>query len=107
MRKTSVDLAIALGPGRSLNTGRLVRNAGQAVYPVADGVAPDEGLSGLVLEARQDVAVAIFVDVTLQHFPLRDEVAGPIRAVVVRIVNVLNYRLPGMQYIGVGHVVEK
>ena len=35
------------------------------------------------LQALQDVAVALFVDVPLERFPLRNQIAGAVGTVVV------------------------
>ena len=71
----------------------LIRNAGESVNPLADCVAPFHSFSCLELEAREDVAVALFVHVPVELFPFGNEGFGLLCALKVRIVDVLNDRL--------------
>lgn len=61
----------------------LIGNARQVINPVADGIAPHNCLARLVLESRQDIAVELIVDVSLQSFPLHNEITGTVGSLVV------------------------
>src|SRR5437868_61263 len=93
------------GGGR--NSALIIWNARQPEDPGADRIAPHHRFSSLVLQHLQDIAVTLCIDVTLKRLPLRNEVAGTICAVVMRIVDVLNDSFSRMQNVGIGHVVEK
>ena len=75
--------------------------------PRIDGVAPNFGLSSLILELRQHVVVAGFVDLPAQRSPLANVAFHHRRAVVVRIVDGLDHRLAGMQLVCVWDVMEE
>ena len=53
-----------------------IRHARGSGKPVADGVAPDDGVACLVLEAPQHVFVALLIHAALQRLPLGDERSG-------------------------------
>jgi len=93
--------------GIDANPAFFIGDAGQAKSPITDGIAPNDRLSRLVLEARQNVPVAFVVDMPRERLPLPSEIAGLIRTVKMRIVDVLDHRLSRMQPIAVGYVVEK
>ena len=74
---------------------------------MADRVAPSHGLSGLKLEARQDVAVAFLVYVSCEILPFSNEILSLLCALVMRIVDVLDHGFSRLQHMAVGHVMEK
>ena len=80
------------------------RNAGE---PIADGVPPDDGMPSLVLEPRQHLRITLLIHLALERTPLPHHGFRLLRAIVVRVIDVLNHRLSGMQRVSVGHVVEK
>ena len=72
-------------------------NAGFFEEVVADGVAPDDRVAGLIFEAGEDVVETLRVDVALQRFPLIDEFGDFGGAFVVGIVNVLDDGFAGVE----------
>ena len=84
-----------------------IRNTGLAQEPVRDCIAPHRGLAGLILELGQDLSVALIVHASLERFPLAHIAFDRFRSLVVRIVDVLNHGLAGMQLVRVGHVMQE
>ena len=74
---------------------------------LSDGVAPDDGVVGLVLKAREHVGVEFRIDAALQRRPVRDELCGLRGAVVVRVVEILDDGFAVVKLVSVGHVVEE
>src|ERR1700677_4892931 len=74
---------------------------------VADRIAPDDRVAGLIFETREHVVEALRVNVTLQRFPLIDEFGDFGSAVVVGIINILNDSFAGMEIVRVRNVMEE
>ncbi len=75
--------------------------------PVVDGVTPHNRLRRLILEPGKDVAITLVVHVAPQHLPLLNEILRAVRALIVRIVNVLNHGLARVEDVAVGHMMEE
>ena len=90
-----------------LTSSSLIRNSRQSINPLADGIAPFDGLSSLKLEARKGVAVPFGIDAALESFPLGDKITGAIGSVVVRVIHVLNDRFSGMQNVRIWHMMKE
>lgn len=88
------------------HAARGVGDAGEGVVELRDGVAPDDGVAGLVLEAEEHLVEPLLVDEAGEGAPARGEGGGGGGAGVVRVVEVLDHRLAGLQHVRVGHVVE-
>src|SRR6202021_257029 len=84
-----------------------VRNSRKTVNPGADRVPPQDRLGCLVLEPRQNIAVTLFIDVSLDRFPLRDEIPSTVCAIIVGVVDVLDDGFSGTQNVFIAHVMEK
>ncbi len=84
-----------------------VRDPTQLEEILHNGVAPDDGVPGLVLEAGEDVCVEAGVDAPLERRPVVDEPCGLGGAVVVTVVDVLDDGFAVVQLVGVRHVVEE
>ena len=73
-----------------------------------DGVAPDDGVAGLVFEAVAHMFVELGIDAAFERRPLvATNSRGLRRALVVAVVDVLDDGLAVVQLVGVGHVVEE
>ena len=75
----------------------VVGDAGHLLEPAIDGVAPDDGVAGLVFEEAQNLAVALRIDEAVEGLPLRDETGRFLRAEVVIVVDRLDHGLAGVQ----------
>ena len=64
-------------------------------------------MPGLVVEPRQHRLVTLVVNAAFQRTPLPHQIFRLCRTFVVRVINVLNYRLSGMQPVSVRHVVKE
>src|ERR1017187_7945674 len=94
-------------PGVMSHAAFGIRDPGGAEEPVIDGVAPDLRLPRLVVELGEDFVVAAVVDAAVECLPLANVVIDRGRALVMRVVEVLDYGLAGVQPVGVGNVVEE
>ena len=65
------------------------------------------GLSGLKFESRQDVAVALLIDVPFDGSSIAERILRLLCALVMRVVDVLDDRFSRVQDMRVRHVVEK
>ena len=70
----------------------LIGDAGDSSKPIADGIPPDNSVSGLIFKAIQNFRITILIHAAMQRFPVLDEVCGGFRARVTLIVNVLDHR---------------
>src|SRR5579885_3564744 len=71
----------------------LIGDPAERVNPIADRVPPDHCFFRLIFEARENVVVVRFVNVPLHFFPFLYEACGLLCSFVMRIVEVLGYRL--------------
>lgn len=85
----------------------VVRDSCEPINPIANCISPFDCFSGLVLKSLKNVAIPLLTDSAVECFPLRHELRCMLCAFVMRIVDVLNYRLTRMQLVGVGYVVKK
>ncbi len=73
-----------------------VRNSRHAIKPLVDRIAPHNRLPRLVFQPCQHVRIALSIHVAFKQFPLRNILRRARCPLIVRIVDVLNYRLSGM-----------
>src|SRR5215813_672238 len=64
-------------------------------------------MAGLVPELRQNLSVSLLINLALERLPLSNESPGPGRALVVRIIDVLDHGLTRMEDVGIRHVVHE
>ena len=84
-----------------------VGNSRSSQEPIANCVAPDDGVAGLVFEAREHCLVASIIETAPHSLPLANVVGSGLRSLVMGIINVLNDCFAGVQNVGVWDVVEK
>src|ERR1700747_2661825 len=84
-----------------------IGDSGSSQKPIANRVAPDDGVSGLIFEACEHGRVTLLINVAAQRLPLANIVSGGLRAFVMGIVNVLDDSFSGVQNVGVEDVMEK
>src|SRR5450756_201281 len=87
--------------------GKMAAHLATAQKPVVDGIAPHLRLAGLVVELGQDVVVAAVVDASLERLPLVNVAIDGVRSLVMRIVEMLDHRLAGVKFVGIGNMVEE
>ena len=75
--------------------------------PVIDRIAPYDGVPGLISKLCEHILKTGIIDKAAQRFPFRDESTGRLGAVVMRIIDSLNYGFSGMQFVCVGHMMEE
>ena len=85
----------------------LVGDAGFFLEPVGDGVAPDDGVAGLVGEEFQGLVVALVVDEAVEGLPAWGVGLRGGCAFVVGVVDVLDYGFAVVQDVRVGDVVHE
>ena len=85
----------------------VVGNAGSFRKPIADGIAPDNRLAGLVLETLQCIFIRLRIDAAPEGLPLYDQFCRLLGTIVVRIINVLDHRFAGMEFVGVRNMVKE
>ena len=84
-----------------------VGDAGFFLEPAGDGVAPDDGVAGLVGEEFEGFVVAVVVDEAVEGLPARRVGLRGGGAFVVGVVDVLDYGFAVVQDVGVGDVVHE
>jgi hypothetical protein len=89
------------------HSAALIGYARNLQEPIADSIAPNNRMPGLIFEAPQNFLITILIDSPFQGLPLRHKTCRSLRAFVVRIVDVLDDRLPRMQDVCVGYVVKE
>src|SRR5215467_8203788 len=93
--------------GKVSGAALAVRNSREPQEVAADGVAPHNGMSRLILESFEHIVVPLAIYFPLERFPLASESGNFLRAVVVRVVDMLNHRFPGLQQARVRHMVKE
>ena len=72
-----------------------------------DGIAPDNGVAGLVLEASEHVGIEGGIDFALEGLPVGDKACGLGGAVEVFVVKSLDDGFAIMEFVRIGNVVEE
>src|SRR5580704_13844325 len=75
----------------------LIWNARHPECPGADCIAPLHRFPGLKLKSPKDVAIAVIIHMSGKRLPARDKVVCALRAFIMRVINMLDYRLARMQ----------
>ncbi len=77
----------------------LVGNSGPLHEPAANRIAPHLGVPGLEFEPLEHFTESFVIDLPFERPPLVDQRGGLFRSVVMRVVEVLNDRLTGVQFV--------
>src|SRR5262249_61699587 len=77
-----------------------------AQEPVANRVAPNLGMASLVPQPRKAFSVALFINLAFERLPLSNESLSLPGALVMRIIDVLDHRLTGMQNVRIRHMMH-
>ncbi len=85
----------------------LIGDAAQLEEVLDDGVAPDDGVAGLVDEAVVHSLVDVGVDASLERFPIGDELLGAGCSLVVAVIEVLDDGFAVVKLVCVRLVVEE
>src|SRR5262249_54052414 len=71
------------------------------------GVAPDDGLPGLIFQLREDFLISTIIHSAFEFLPIARALRNAVRTVVMRIVERLNHGLPGVQLIRIRDVMHE
>src|SRR5579875_4098915 len=74
-----------------------VSDAGGPLEPLADGIAPDDGMACLIGEPLEDFGVALLIHAAFECLPLLDEMGCIFGALVMGVKDVLDDGLARMQ----------
>ena len=89
------------------NSPLRIRDSGFFEEPIVDGVAPDDGLPGLIFQLHEDFLISTLIHSAFKCLPIARVLRNALRTVVMRIVELLNHRLPGVQLIRVRHMMHE
>src|SRR5262249_15735963 len=84
-----------------------VGNAGGTPEPVRDCISPNNSVPTLVLKPIQHSLVTLIVHSPFELLPVTSELLRSFCSCIVGIVNGLDHRLAGVQFVGVGHMVKE
>src|SRR5580693_7857620 len=74
----------------------LIWNARHPECPGADCIAPLHRFPGLKLKSPKDVAIAVIIHMSGKRLPARNKVVCALGSFIVRVINMLDYRLARM-----------